>query len=263
MSGVGARTPGRVTRPSRAAAVAVGDDPVSNASRTGGCGPVGSGRVGSPRRRAVLVGVGLLVFAPPARAADETLAQLPGAIGLSAHAGWVAYSAPVGTGAWSLRTWHRGVRADVGVAARDAPFDVNVGPDASGLPQQSPAASGRVVASGLRSHATSSQFVSTTAAPNGGWLSPPVARASLHLPSGGTQWHSVARFEGAAASSFSLAPGSGLASSGPEPSPPAAATRSVRAGRRRGRRRPISARELSRTSGRCAAGVRTSATATR
>src|SRR4051812_21217561 len=94
------------------------------------------GQVGSVHtmRRAVLVGVGLLVFAPPARAADETLAQLPGAIGLSAHAGWVAYSAPVGTGAWSLRTWHRGVVADVGVAARDAPFDVNVGPDASGHP---------------------------------------------------------------------------------------------------------------------------------
>lgn len=80
------------------------------------------------------MGVGLLVFAPPARAADENLAQLPGAVGLSAHAGWVAYSAPVGTDAWSLRTWHRGVVADVGVAARDAPFDVNVGPDASGHP---------------------------------------------------------------------------------------------------------------------------------
>jgi hypothetical protein len=83
----------------------------------------------------ILVGlVALLVIAAPARAADEVLGTLPGAKDLSAYGGWLVFSSPTGSGAWSLKTWHEGVLADVAVPAASAPFDVNVGPDASGRP---------------------------------------------------------------------------------------------------------------------------------
>jgi hypothetical protein len=78
--------------------------------------------------------VALLVLAVPARAADEVLGTLPGATGLSAYGGWLAFSSPTGSGAWSLKTWHDGVFADVAVPAASAPFDVDVGPDVSGRP---------------------------------------------------------------------------------------------------------------------------------
>lgn len=84
--------------------------------------------------RVLLALVGLLVLAVPARAADEVLGPLHGAARLSAYGGWVVFSQPTGAGAWTLKTWHDGVVADVGVAASDAPFDVDVGPDTSGLP---------------------------------------------------------------------------------------------------------------------------------
>ena len=85
-------------------------------------------------RAALLALLSLLVLAIPARAADETLGPLPGATGLSAYGGWVAYSVPTGIGAYTLRAWHEGVVADVGIPSRGGPFDVDVGPDTSGRP---------------------------------------------------------------------------------------------------------------------------------
>ena len=76
----------------------------------------------------------MLVLAASARAAEQVLGPLPNAKGLSAYGGWVAFSSPVGPSAWSLRTWHAGTVADVEVPVASAPFDVNVGPDASGRP---------------------------------------------------------------------------------------------------------------------------------
>jgi hypothetical protein len=84
--------------------------------------------------RSVFALVSLLLVAVPAHAVDETLGPLRGAVRLSAYNGWVVFSEPTGTGAWTLKTWHDGVIADVGVAGSDGPFDVNVGPDPSGLP---------------------------------------------------------------------------------------------------------------------------------
>jgi hypothetical protein len=89
----------------------------------------------APRVLPLLVSfISVLALAAPAHAADELLGPLPGAKGLSAYGGWVVFSSPTGSGAWSLKTWHDGVAADVAVPAANAPFDVNVGPDVSGRP---------------------------------------------------------------------------------------------------------------------------------
>ena len=85
-------------------------------------------------RSALLALLGLVVLASPARAADEALASLPAATGLSAYRGWVAFSARDDAGAYTLKTWHRGVVADVAVPAQAVPFDVDLGPDAAGRP---------------------------------------------------------------------------------------------------------------------------------
>jgi len=85
-------------------------------------------------RALLFVVVGLQFFAVPARAADEVLASLPSATGLSAYGGWVVFSAPTGTGTWTLKAWRDGVVVDVPIRPRMSPFDVDVGPDASGQP---------------------------------------------------------------------------------------------------------------------------------
>jgi len=84
--------------------------------------------------RALLTLVSVLLVVVPAHAADELLGPLPGGARLSAYGGWVVFSSPTGTGAWTLKTWHEGVVADVGVAASAVPFDADVGPGTSGLP---------------------------------------------------------------------------------------------------------------------------------
>ena len=78
--------------------------------------------------------VSLLLVAAPAQAFDESLGSLRGGARASAYGGWVVFSSPTGTGAWTLTTWHEGVFADLGVAAGEVPFDADVGPDASGAP---------------------------------------------------------------------------------------------------------------------------------
>jgi hypothetical protein len=84
--------------------------------------------------RLLLTLVSLLLAATPAQASDELLGAVPGAASVSAYGGWVVFSSPTGTGAWTLTTWHEGVFADLGVAAGEVPFDADVGPDASGFP---------------------------------------------------------------------------------------------------------------------------------
>jgi hypothetical protein len=80
----------------------------------------------------------MLATAPGAVASDEVLASLPPgaelAVRMSAYAGHVVWSEPVGPGRHVLMRWHDGRVDRLPVAERAVPFDVDLGPDARGRP---------------------------------------------------------------------------------------------------------------------------------
>jgi hypothetical protein len=87
------------------------------------------------RRTIVVVGVlagALAAAAVPAAAASQPLASVAVDVPISAAGGWVAWSAPVAGGGFGLFAWHAGAVAQVPVAPRPQPFDVDLGTDAHG-----------------------------------------------------------------------------------------------------------------------------------
>ncbi|HET8535643.1 MAG TPA: hypothetical protein VFL73_00565, partial [Solirubrobacteraceae bacterium] len=73
--------------------------------------------------------VAVLVLAAPAGA--QEIAQINDQVPISAHAGWVAWSAKV-NGRYRLFSWHDGLTRMQLVPGRSRPFDVDVGTDARG-----------------------------------------------------------------------------------------------------------------------------------
>jgi hypothetical protein len=66
---------------------------------------------------------------------QEVVAEVPGAVGLTAYGGHVVWSAPdPATGSWRLMRWHDGAVAPLAVPERSVPFDADVGPDRRGRP---------------------------------------------------------------------------------------------------------------------------------
>jgi hypothetical protein len=84
--------------------------------------------------RTLLTVLLVLLPATTARADDEVLGPMPGSPSLSAYGGWVVHTVEVDemTQARRLMAWHEGSSAPVGFA--EAPYDFDVGPDASGRP---------------------------------------------------------------------------------------------------------------------------------
>jgi hypothetical protein len=87
------------------------------------------------RGAVVLAGVlaGALAAAVPAAAAPQPLAPVAVNVPISAAGGWVAWSAPA-PGGFGLFAWHGGAVAQVPVAPRSQPFDLDLGTDAHGRP---------------------------------------------------------------------------------------------------------------------------------
>jgi hypothetical protein len=89
------------------------------------------------RRAVVLAGVlagAIAAAAMPAAAAPQPLAPVAVDVPISAAGGWVAWSAPVAGGGFGLFAWHAGAVAQVPVAPRAQPFDLDLGTDAHGRP---------------------------------------------------------------------------------------------------------------------------------
>ena len=74
-----------------------------------------------------------LTIAPSAVAAPRVLATVTSASPISAHAGWVAWSVPVG-GAWRLSVSDGTSPRLLPIRPRTQPFDVDLGSDARGRP---------------------------------------------------------------------------------------------------------------------------------
>ena len=74
------------------------------------------------------------VASPAARADVRDLGPVGNVSALSAHRGWVVWSELGAEGRWHLVAWHAGARAMLSVPPRSAPFDADVGSDASGHP---------------------------------------------------------------------------------------------------------------------------------
>src|SRR4051812_34769036 len=87
-------------------------------------------------RRSTKWAVVLLLIGIPssaARADEQVVATLPGAMGLSAYGGHVIWSQPdAATGRWRLMQWHAGRITRVAVGERSVPFDADAGPDVRG-----------------------------------------------------------------------------------------------------------------------------------
>jgi hypothetical protein len=89
------------------------------------------------RKAIALAGVlagALAAAAVPAVAAPQPLAPVAVDVPISAAGGWVAWSAPVAGGGFGLFAWHAGAVAQVPVAPRPQPFDLDLGTDAHGRP---------------------------------------------------------------------------------------------------------------------------------
>jgi hypothetical protein len=89
------------------------------------------------RRALVLAGVlagAVAAAAVPAAAAPQPLAPVAVNVPISAAGGWVGWSAPVAGGGFGLFTWHAGAVAQLPVATRPQPFDLDLGTDAHGRP---------------------------------------------------------------------------------------------------------------------------------
>jgi hypothetical protein len=89
-------------------------------------------------RRAIVLAAALAgalaAAAVPAAAAPQPLAPVAVNVPISAAGGWVAWSAPVAGGGFGLFAWHAGAVAQVPVAPRPQPFDLDLGTDAQGRP---------------------------------------------------------------------------------------------------------------------------------
>jgi hypothetical protein len=89
------------------------------------------------RRAIVVAGVlagALATAAGPAVAAPQPLAPVAVNVPISSAGGWVGWSAPVAGGGFGLFAWHAGAVAQLPVAARPQPFDLDLGTDAHGRP---------------------------------------------------------------------------------------------------------------------------------
>jgi hypothetical protein len=82
----------------------------------------------------VFLVIGLLALAAPARASDEVLAAVPGAVRIAAYGGWAVFAVRQPDGMYALQSWHDGVVAPVGVAPSWYGFNHDVGPDEQGRP---------------------------------------------------------------------------------------------------------------------------------
>lgn len=89
-----------------------------------------------PRLLAALVVAFAAVAAPAASAAPTAtdLASVAADAPIAAYGGWVAWSETRPDGTSAIVTWHDGVKADLPVAPRTSPFDLDIGPDAQGRP---------------------------------------------------------------------------------------------------------------------------------
>ncbi|HVP03701.1 MAG TPA: hypothetical protein VMT10_14115 [Solirubrobacteraceae bacterium] len=82
----------------------------------------------------LVVLVGVASFGARSAAADSVLAPVGNDSALSAYGGWVVWSETTSSGRWRLVGWHDGAKVQFRLPTRQAAFDADVGPDASGRP---------------------------------------------------------------------------------------------------------------------------------